>query len=59
MTQYKNIDGKRYLKTVTGLTKAGAQKKAREYRVVVGIRVRVVPDGHGYYDLYTRTRKGK
>jgi hypothetical protein len=57
MPQYRNIAGRRYLKTVTGLTKSGAQKKAREYRVVLGLMVRIVSDGRGYYDVYTRGRK--
>jgi hypothetical protein len=60
MAQYKVIGGKRYYKSVSDLTKSGAERKAASYRNK-GMLARAIQNSRGRYDVFTArplARKG-
>lgn len=58
MGQYKNINGRRYFKSLASMTRAKAQRIAKERRKR-GVLARASPDPDhpGYYGVYTCRRK--
>jgi hypothetical protein len=53
----KTIRGKRYFRSVWGLTKQAALRKASDWRTV-GYKASVVSQGDGYYAVYMRKPDG-
>ena len=57
MAQFKNINGKRYFRSLQQMGKEYARKKAAEYRKRGMLARAVYNYDTGYYDVFTVGRK--
>ena len=58
MSQFKNINGRRYYKSLASMTKAYALRKAKEKRKHgLLATVKPDPDHRGYYAVYICSKK--